>query len=221
MRYALPSIRTGLLPCLTVLSLLLGPARPVAGAQTNDVLGDTRGGHWLAQAKGLGVWWCESGWKVGLERALPDKPPGKAEPVSVCAAQGEFEPVQIVLRPESDGELLAAEVGPLRQRWRKAGPVTVRIDEVAYVEVKRPTDKTGQPGWYPDPLPPLRLPLALRAGKNQPLWITFHVPREAKPGFSVNELLSSISFNNSFSCEFMKGDILIVDQVINLIPSHS
>ncbi|HOC57631.1 MAG TPA: DUF4091 domain-containing protein [Verrucomicrobiota bacterium] len=188
MLYALAPIRTGLLPFLVILSILLGPARPVAGAQTNDVLGDTRGGHWLAQAKGLGVWWCESGWKVGQDRGMPDKPRGKAEPVSVCAARGEFEPVQVVLRPESDGELLAAEASPLRQRWGKAAPIAVRIDEVAYVEVKRPTDKTCRLGWYPDPLPPLRFPLALRAGKNQPLWVTFYVAREAKPGDYRGEL---------------------------------
>ena len=60
------------------------------------------------------MWWCESGWKVGRERGLPDKPRGKPEPVSVSAARGEFEPVQVVLRPEKDGELLSAEVSPLR-----------------------------------------------------------------------------------------------------------
>ena len=37
-------------------------------------------------------------------------------------------------------------------------------------------------GWYPDPLPPLQLPLALKAGMNQPLWLTFKVSRGAKPG---------------------------------------
>jgi hypothetical protein len=56
------------------------------------------------------------------------------------------------------------------------------MDEVAYVEVTHPTDKLGTPGWYPDPLPPLHLPLALPAGKNQPLWLTVYVGRDAKPG---------------------------------------
>ena len=109
---------------------------------------------WRRQ-KGLGVWWCESGWKVGRERALPEAGRGKPEPVSVSAARGEFEPVQVILRPEQDGELLWAETSPLRKRWRKAAPITVRIDEVAYVQVTHPTDQTCQPGWYPDPLPPL------------------------------------------------------------------
>ena len=77
------------------------------------------------------------------------------------AARGEFEPVQVVLRTERDGRLLGAEVTPLHKRWSDARPITVRIDEVAYVQVTHPTDKTCQPGWYPDPLPPLRGPLAL------------------------------------------------------------
>lgn len=150
---SLETIHAGLVCRLALLLILVCAVRPLAGAEANAVLGDTRGGHWLAQAKGLGVWWCEGGWKVGQDRGMPDKPHGKAEPVSVCAARGEFEPVQVVLRPGSDGELLGVEASPLRQRWSKAAPIAVRLDEVAYVEVKRPTDKTCQPGWYPDPLP--------------------------------------------------------------------
>lgn len=178
----------GRLVFLASFLIVLCSAPALPGAQTNAVLNDTRGGHWLAQTKDLGVWWCEGGWKVGQERGLPDKPRGKAELVSVSVARGEFEPVQVVLRPETDGELLGAEASPLRQGWGKAAPVAVRIDEVAYVEVKHPTDATCQPGWYPDPLPPLRLPLALRAGKNQPLWVTFQVAREAKAGDYHGEL---------------------------------
>ena len=36
-------------------------------ADTNalSVLDDPRPGYWLAQSKELGVWWCESGWKIG------------------------------------------------------------------------------------------------------------------------------------------------------------
>jgi len=56
------------------------------------------------------------------------------------------------------------------------------------VQVTHPTDKTCQAGWYPDLLPPLRLPLALRAGKNQPLWLTFYVPSNAQPGDYRGEL---------------------------------
>ena len=186
---ALEANRVGCIPFLTSLLLLLCFASVLPGAQTNDVLNDTRGGHWLAQTRGLGVWWCESGWKVGRERALPEMPRGKPGPVRVSAARGEFEPVQVILRPEQDGQLQWAEMSPLRSSaWRKAAPITVRVDEVAYVQVTHPTDPTCLPGWYPDPLPPLSPPLALSAGKNQPLWLTFHVARDAKPGDYHGEL---------------------------------
>ena len=175
-------------PFLATLLALLSAAATLPGAQTNDFLNETRGGHWLAQTKDFGVWWCEGGWKVGRERALPNPPRGKPEPVGVSAARGEFEPVQVILRAARDSQLLSVEVSPLRKRWGRAAPIEVRIDEVAYVQVTHPTDSTGQPGWYPDPLPPLPWPLALSAGKNQPLWLTFHVGRDAQPGDYRGEL---------------------------------
>lgn len=183
----LESNRAGLVPLASLLILLLAASAAVA-ARTNDFLNAADGGHWLAQRNGLGVWWCEGGWKVGRERGLPDKPRHKPAPISLSAARGEFEPVQVVLRPEKDASLLSAEVSPLRRRWGEAASIVVRIDEVAYVEVTHPTDSLGRPGWYPDPLPPLRLPLALSAGQNQPLWVTVHVSREAKAGEYHGEL---------------------------------
>ena len=180
--------RGGRIPFLANLLILLWFAWSLPGAQTNDVLNDTRGGHWLAQTRGLGVWWCESGWKVGRERALPEPTRGKPKPVSVSAARGEFEPVQVVLRPEQDCQLLWAEVILSRKGPGKAAPIAVQIDEVAYVQVTHPTDPTCRPGWYPDPLPALAFPLALSSGKNQPLWLTFHVARDAEPGDYRGEL---------------------------------
>ena len=188
MRHAPKPIRVSpaFLFALSLIFFCAGPG--FAGAQTNEIADDARGGHWLAQTKDLGVWWCEGGWRVGRERGMPAKGSIKPEPVTVCAARGEYEPVQVVVRAEKDGELLSAESSPLHKGWGRAAPITVRMDEVAYVQVKRPTDKLGKAGWYPDPLPPLRLPLALPAQKNQPLWLTVHVPRDAKAGEYHGEL---------------------------------
>ena len=188
MKRAFEANRVSFVPFLPALLSFLCAASVLPGAQTNDFLNDPRGGHWLAQTKGLGVWWCESGWKVGRERALPEPTRGGLEPVSVSAARGEFEPVQVILRPERDGQLLWAEASPLRKGWSKAAPVSVRIDEVAYVQVTHPTDPTCVAGWYPDPLPAIAFPLALSAGKNQPLWLTFHAARDAAPGDYQGEL---------------------------------
>ena len=169
-------------------------------AETNlpSVLDDPRPGYWLAQSKDLGIWWCESGWKIGRERAMPQRSAhGSIKPVTISAAQNEYEAVQVVLDPARDGQLLAAEVGPLRGSWGRTAPISIRVDEVAYVEVTKPTDKTCSAGWYPDPLPPLRTPLVLRAGQNQPLWLTFHVPRNARPGDYTATLRLKTSFGES------------------------
>ena len=174
-----------------VCTLVAASAPCFLHADTNapSVLGDSRPGYWLAEANDLGIWWCESGWKIGRARAMPLKlAQGSPKPVAVSAARGEYEPVQVVLHPERDGELLSAEVSPLRGSWGRKAAITVQVDEVAYVEVTKPTDKSSVAGAYPDPLPPLRPPLALRAGQNQPLWLTFHVARETKPGDYTGKL---------------------------------
>jgi hypothetical protein len=179
---AFESNRTGLVPVLLSSLIVLCAAPALRAAETSDFLNDARCGHWLVQTKDLGVWWCEGGWKVGRERGLPDKPRHRPGPITVSATRGEYEPVQVVLRAEKDGELLSAETSPLHEGWGRAAPITVQMDEVAYVQVTHPTDNVGKPGWYPDPLPPLHCPLALPAWKNQPLWLTVYVPRDAQPG---------------------------------------
>jgi len=146
-------------------------------------LDDTQFGYLLPGPKALGVWWCESGWKVGRDRGLPSAHGDPAfEAISVSAAKGEFEAAQVVLRPTHDGRLLGAKVGPLRGVGREVGPISVGMDEVAYVRVTQPTDGSCLAGFYPDPLPPLRTPLELHAGQNQPVWITFHVSPETRAG---------------------------------------
>ena len=97
--------------------------------------------------------------------------------------------MQVVLRPEKDGELLSAEASPLRKRWGTAAPITVRIDEVAYVQVTHPTDQTCQPGWYPDPLPPLRIAAgAARRGRTSRSGSRFMCRATPQPGDYHGEL---------------------------------
>jgi hypothetical protein len=58
-----------------------------------------------------GLWWCEWGWKVGRTRGLPRE---TRDAVRLSAARGEYEPVQIVLRPMEPLRLLRAELSDLR-----------------------------------------------------------------------------------------------------------
>ena len=148
------------------------------------MLDDASYGYWLTEKDGLRVWWCESGWKVGRNRPAPSRTVNgrTMPPVRIAAARGEYEAAQVVLQPSRDLELMHVEVGPWRAPRKANSLPTVRIEEVAYVHVTHPTDDTCVRGWYPDPLPPLKMPLSLKPDVNQPLWLTFWVPREAVAG---------------------------------------
>ncbi|MCX8157617.1 MAG: DUF4091 domain-containing protein [Verrucomicrobiae bacterium] len=161
------------------------------------VLADPRPGYWLAESSSLGLWWCESGWKIGRERALPARPAGgKVTPITVAAARGEYEAAQLVLRPAVAAELRSVQVGPLRNARGQLLKARCEWMEVAYVKVTRPTDNTCEPGWYPDPLPPLRLPLRLTPQQNQPLWLQVYVEPEAQAGEYQGEITLATSAGN-------------------------
>jgi hypothetical protein len=121
----------------------------------------------------LGIWWCEWGWKVGRHRPLPR---ATSRAVRVSAARGEYEPVQIVLRPQHETILQGVKISDLTCGKQRLPAQHLTLREVAYVWVEHPTDELGAPGEYPDPLPPLKTPLQLQPGRNQPLWLTVYVP---------------------------------------------
>lgn len=146
-----------------------------------SILDDPRPGYWLSENKDVVMWWCESGWKIHRNKAAPQKPSGSAEPIRISCARGEFESAQVVLTPLTDGEILSAQVEFLASGGSQPG-VSVSFYEVAYVPVTHPTDSSTTRGLYPDPLPPLKTPLKLKALNNQPIWITVRVPEHAIAG---------------------------------------
>lgn len=121
----------------------------------------------------LGMWWCEAGWKVGRERPLPT---AQSPAVRLSLARGEYEPVQIVLRPAQPTTLLKAEISDLVHKKHRIPARHLMLREVAYLFVENPTDYLGEVGEYPDPLPPLATPLQLVPERNQPLWLTVYAP---------------------------------------------
>ena len=131
---------------------LLCAAQTFAHAQTDVFLDDSRCGHWLAQTKDLGVWWCESGWKVGRERGLPEKPHRRPGPVTLSAARGEYRAGR---RWSCGRRRMGSCCRRRRARCTRAGArvahMTVQMDEVAYVQVTHPTDKLGTPGLVSGP----------------------------------------------------------------------
>ncbi|HNR99124.1 MAG TPA: DUF4091 domain-containing protein [Planctomycetota bacterium] len=124
-------------------------------------------------APALGLWWCAAAEKVGRERPAP----AREAPIRLEAAANEEEAFQLVLRPAADLKSVrvsfAAPAG--------AG-VTTRVREVAYVAIVRPSDYSGCPGLWPDPLPEHVRPLDLAAGRNQPFWLSVRTGAEAAAG---------------------------------------
>lgn len=132
----------------------------------------------------LRLWWCEGARKVARDCPPPASREGDGRgAVRVEAARGEYEPAQLVLRALEPGVVLEeVSVEDLRGPGSAIPAREVRVFEVATVRVEHPTDSAGGPGDYPDPLPPLDLPLALRAGENQALWILARVPEGIPAG---------------------------------------
>lgn len=137
-------------------------------------------GYSVSASKEADVWWCEATYKVSRERPAPKVP--KRE-VVLEAAKGEYEPVQVVLRPRRALRGVSAAVTDFRSASGGVIPSSnVSIRLVDYVKVTVPTDSLGAEGFWPDPLPPAPSRFDVPANTNQPLWVTVKVPRDAKAG---------------------------------------
>ena len=163
---------------ICVMALLGGLA---SCGRAEDYLAATTYGELLpGSSEQVGLWWASSGWKIGRERGLPK---ARSDAILIRAAKNETEAAQLVVRPTAALKGLVVEAGVL------TGPAgatisaeSIDILEVRYVNVTRPTDKSTTAGFWPDPLPPLRKPIDVPAGKNQPFWIRVNVPRGTQAG---------------------------------------
>lgn len=137
---------------------------------------------WLVDPGPVRVWRSPAEQKV-LRDVTPSAASPRAASILIEAAQGEAEPAQIVLETQGADSLTGVTVSDLAGPSGASIPSTAfQIREVAYVQVVTPTDYSSMPGWTADPLPLFSPPLALAAGRQQPLWLTVRVPQGAKPG---------------------------------------
>ncbi len=164
-------------------ALYSGSIEMVTTVQQNDDYG-----YLLASSvKDLDVWWCESNWKVGPTRSVPGNINRK--PVSLSAAKGEFEGVQVILNPKLSGLLItSATVTSLKKGSIALDSSNIKIYEIATVPVRTPTDFWGVVGDYPDPLPELDGKLTVSRGRNQGLWVSVHVPEDTEAGIYAGKL---------------------------------
>ncbi|HON67874.1 MAG TPA: DUF4091 domain-containing protein [Phycisphaerae bacterium] len=127
-----------------------------------------------SQAAGLQSWAELSTCKIFRDHLPPADAPRE---LRICAARNEWESAQWVLRPDRPVTLVSADVTvPTRSDGRRLAPGSVGLLEVRYVHL--PNYKKD----YPDPLPPLKLPLSLAAGQTQPIWIRVRIAADTEPG---------------------------------------
>ncbi len=91
------------------------------------------------------VWWCESGWKVGRDNdRLPQSQSGSLQ---MAAPGGDWEAVQLVLRPKGPMKLLGASATDLAgPDGHRIAASNIRVLRVFYHWVEHPTDSTGIAG---------------------------------------------------------------------------
>jgi hypothetical protein len=127
-----------------------------------------------AQQEMCQVWVVSATQKVFRE----DLPPASADKVvRLSAARGEREAIQIVLRSPRKAQLVGVKVSNLQAaKGARLGTEAIAVYRVAYIHLP------AHNRHYPDPLPPLQLPLELEPNQSQPLWLSVEVPRGARPG---------------------------------------
>ncbi len=125
------------------------------------------------------------------ERVFKDDvlPTESGSGVKVYAAQNEFEPFQVVVKPAASGNVNVSidNFG--------AG-ITVDIYQVKYVNIAQATDSLGRTGPYPDPLWPLEngATVSLTANENTAFWFSVAVPKTASAGdYTTNVHIGGVS----------------------------
>ncbi|MDZ7345937.1 MAG: hypothetical protein ONA69_04005, partial [candidate division KSB1 bacterium] len=160
----------------------LQPAEPLSAF---DDYGDR-----LQEIEGAVIWSCESMRKIAPAQE-PPKRTGRV--VAFSAARNEYEAVQIVVYAKKPIRRLWAYVEPFRHpSGAVLPPDSATVYRVGYVHVRVPTDERGATGLWPDPLLPFDRPTTVRAGGNQPLWLSIHVPSECPAGDYLGRLVLKI-----------------------------
>jgi hypothetical protein len=125
------------------------------------------------------------------ERVFKDSPVPTAtgSEVKVYAAQNEFEPFQVVVRPAASGNLTVSIDA-------FGSGIATELYQVKYVDITQPSDSLGRTGPNPDPLWPIDNgdSLTVSAGENLAIWVSLYVPPGAPSGdYTANVHLGGVS----------------------------
>ena len=128
----------------------------------------------ISTSDALNVWYAPGIEKVALGEPAPT---ASLPAVPVALARNEYEPFQLVLRPNQNLDAVQIEVGDLQTDAGQILSVNhIEVNQVGYVNVEEVTDQYGTLGPRPDPLPKLVQPFSVTANVNTPLWCTVYAP---------------------------------------------
>jgi hypothetical protein len=173
------------LSVLLIAALLLAALPPASNAAAAD---DTElYTYRLTQSTGAYQFWTT----LPSEHVFKDTgvPTSTGAEVKVYAAQNEFEPFQIVVRPAASGNV-TVNVGNF------GSGITAELYQVKYVNLTQATDYLGRTGLNPDPLWPLSngASVAVTANENTAFWISVHVGTSVMPGdYTTNVQIGSVN----------------------------
>ncbi len=169
-------------------------------------------GDLISQSSEAALWWCPAMYKVSQERPAPSS--GKSV-VTLSAARGEYEPVQIVLRPKQRLTNVTLKAENLSGPLNYSIPARhITLEHVEYLEVTHPSDAIGCIGFWPDPLLPLTEPIKVNKNRNYPFWITVYIPRHIPGGvYKGNIHFTSNEWNTNAPLQIRVYDFEI--------PEHS
>jgi len=129
----------------------------------------------------LDYWWTHATQKVFPNTPKPVHQ--DEELIHISAAKNEYESFQLILHSTKQLEPLTIEVSPFQLILTDTIiNFTYTVSVVEFVTITEPSDNSGYPGEWPDPLPPLADQFSLPVDRNLPLWFTFYIPEDAPPG---------------------------------------
>ena len=195
-----------------ILCLALLLASQVVSAQASDYFNASYGELLAGSTGRVGLWWTSSGWKISQDKSLPS-PTSKA--ILIRTARNEAEAAQLVVRPTSSLAGLTVRAGDLTGPGGKIIPTeNVEVLRVRYVNIELPTDKSAVPGLWPDPLPPLKAPVDLEAGKNHPFWVRVKAPRSAPAGIYTGSIkLAAQNYNADVTLRVEVYDFVLPERM--------
>ena len=116
-------------------------------------------------------------------------PAATGSEVKVYAAQNEFEPFQVVVKPAASGNV-AVSIDSF------GSGITAELYQVKYVNITQVSDSLGRTGPYPDPLWPIAngATVALTADENTAFWFSVFVPPGTPSGdYTTNVHIGAIT----------------------------